>query len=193
MALVGANHRTPSPAFRGDDDRWAAVLRRDPRADGVFFYSVRTTGVYCRPSCAARRARRDNVRFHRTPPEAEAAGFRPCRRCRPAGPSLTQQRAAAVAKACQLIEGAETPPGLDALAESAGMSRFHCHRVFKASAGVTPKAYAAGHRTRRVRDELPRGGSVTEAVYGAGFNSSGRFLSAWRPRTESRGLSSDAP
>jgi AraC family transcriptional regulator, regulatory protein of adaptative response / methylated-DNA-[protein]-cysteine methyltransferase len=175
MALVGANHRTQSPAFTGDDDRWAAVLRRDPRADGVFFYSVRTTGVYCRPSCAARRARRDNVRFHRTPPEAEAAGFRPCRRCRPAGPSLTQQRAAAVAKACRLIEAAETPPGLDALAEAAGMSRFHFHRVFKAIAGVTPKAYAAGHRARRVRDELSRRGSVTEAVYGAGFNSSGRF------------------
>ena len=175
MALVGANHRTPSSAFTGDDDRWAAVLRRDPRADGVFFYSVRTTGVYCRPSCAARRARRDNVRFHRTPPEAEAAGFRPCRRCRPAGPSLAQQRAAAVAKTCRLIEAAETPPGLDALAAAAGMSRFHFHRVFKAIAGVTPKAYAAGHRARRVRDELSRRGSVTEAVYSAGFNSSGRF------------------
>jgi AraC family transcriptional regulator, regulatory protein of adaptative response / methylated-DNA-[protein]-cysteine methyltransferase len=175
MALVGAHPRTTPPAFTTDEARWAAVLRRAPQADGHFLYSVRTTGVYCRPSCASRRARRENVRFHRTPSEAEAAGFRPCRRCRPAGASLVQQRAAAVAKACRLIEAAETPPDLDALAAAAGMSRFHFHRVFKAVAGVTPKAYTAAHRARRVRDELSRRVSVTDAVYGAGFNSSGRF------------------
>ena len=108
MALVGANHRPADPAFGSDEERWAAVLRRDPTADDRFVYAVRTTGVYCRPSCPARRARRENVRFHRTTPEAEAAGFRPCRRCRPSGEGLAQRRAAAVAKACRLIETAET-------------------------------------------------------------------------------------
>jgi AraC family transcriptional regulator of adaptative response/methylated-DNA-[protein]-cysteine methyltransferase len=175
MALVGANHRWAGPAFGSDEERWAAVLRRDPAADGRFVYAVRTTGVYCRPSCPARRARRENVRFHRTTPEAEAAGFRPCRRCRPTGEGLAQRRAAAVAKACRLIETAETLPGLEGLARAVGMSRFHFHRVFKAIAGITPRAYAAAHRARRVRDELSRSRSVTEAVYGAGFSSSGRF------------------
>jgi AraC family transcriptional regulator of adaptative response/methylated-DNA-[protein]-cysteine methyltransferase len=175
MALVGANHRPADPAFGSDEERWAAVLRRDPTADDRFVYAVRTTGVYCRPSCPARRARRENVRFHRTTPEAEAAGFRPCRRCRPSGEGLAQRRAAAVAKACRLIETAETLPGLEALARAVGMSRFHFHRVFKAIAGITPRAYAAAHRARRVRDELGRSRSVTEAVYGAGFSSSGRF------------------
>ena len=158
-----------------DDERWAAVVRRDQRADGTFFYSVRTTGVYCRPSCASRRARRENVRFHQTSADAERAGFRPCKRCRPHAPALAEQRATAVAKACRLIETAEELPSLDALAESAGMSRYHFHRVFKSVAGVTPKAYAAAHRARRVRDELSRSDTVTDAIYGAGYNSSGRF------------------
>lgn len=141
----------------------------------MFYYSVRTTGVYCRPSCAARLARRENVRFHSTCEEAEQAGFRPCQRCRPNEPALTEQRAVAVAKACRLIETADETPNLDALAEAAGMSRFHFHRVFKAITGVTPKAYAAAHRAQRVREELSRSDTVTEAIYGAGFNSSGRF------------------
>jgi AraC family transcriptional regulator of adaptative response/methylated-DNA-[protein]-cysteine methyltransferase len=162
-------------AVADDGARWAAVVRRDPRADGLFYYSVRTTGVFCRPSCAARLARRENVAFHATPQAAEAAGFRPCRRCRPNEPALAEQRAAAVARACRLIEAAEEAPSLDALAEAAGLSRFHFHRVFKAVSGVTPKAYAAAHRARRVREELARSETVTEAIYGAGFNSSGRF------------------
>src|ERR1700754_429462 len=94
------------PAKTRDDERWQAVQRRDRAADGRFYYSVRTTGVYCRPSCAARRARRENVRFHATRQEAEAAGFRPCRRCRPHERALGEQHAAAVAKACRLIETA---------------------------------------------------------------------------------------
>jgi AraC family transcriptional regulator of adaptative response/methylated-DNA-[protein]-cysteine methyltransferase len=115
------------------------------------------------------------VRFHATPAEAERAGFRPCRRCRPNEPGLAKQRAAAVARACRLIETAETMPDLTALATAAGMSRFHFHRVFKTVTGVTPKAYAAARRTRRVREELTRNATVTEAIYGAGFNSNGRF------------------
>ena len=175
MGLVATNGSKVSPAFADDESRWQALLRRDPGADGVFFYSVRTTGVYCRPSCAARRARRENVRFHVTGAEAEGAGFRPCKRCRPDQPGLAEQRAAVVARACRLIESAEEAPGLDALAAGAGMSRYHFHRVFTAVTGVTPKAYAAAHRARRVREELARRDTVTEAIYGAGFNSSGRF------------------
>jgi AraC family transcriptional regulator of adaptative response/methylated-DNA-[protein]-cysteine methyltransferase len=163
------------PPFSNDEARWEAVVRRDRAADGVFYYSVRTTGVYCRPSCAARLARREHVRFHATCEEAEQAGFRPCKRCRPTAPALAEQHAAAVAKACHLIEAAEDVPNLDALAAAAGMSRFHFHRVFKTFTGVTPKAYAAAHRAQRVRDELSRTDTVTEAIYGAGFNSNGRF------------------
>jgi AraC family transcriptional regulator of adaptative response/methylated-DNA-[protein]-cysteine methyltransferase len=158
-----------------DHERWVAVQRRDPAADGHFYYSVRTTGVYCRPSCAARLPRRENVAFHPTREAAERAGFRPCRRCRPEGPPLSERRAAAVARACRLIERAEAVPSLDALARAAGLSRFHFHRVFKDVTGVTPKAYAAARRSRRVQQELSRAGTVTEAIYQAGFNSNGRF------------------
>lgn len=169
-----ATRRHPG-AFSSDAERWAAVVGRDRRADGVFYYSVRTTGVYCRPSCAARRARRENVRFHATGADAERAGFRPCKRCRPDGRGLGETRAAVVAKACRLIETAEELPSLDTLAAAAGLSRFHFHRVFKATTGLTPRAYAAAHRARRVRAELAKRGTVTDAIYGAGFNSSGRF------------------
>ncbi|HEY7649796.1 MAG TPA: bifunctional DNA-binding transcriptional regulator/O6-methylguanine-DNA methyltransferase Ada [Methylomirabilota bacterium] len=174
--MIGASTRQMrrSPGST-DEDRWAAVVRRDAGADGLFYYSVKTTGVYCRPGCASRRPRRENVRFHSTPAEAERAGFRPCRRCRPNEPGLAKQRAAAVARACRLIETAEAMPNLDTLAAAAGMSRFHFHRVFKTVTGVTPKAYAAAQRTRRVREELTRNATVTEAIYGAGFNSNGRF------------------
>lgn len=164
--------------FEDDASRWAAVLRRDRSADEAFVFSVRTTGVFCRPSCPSRRPRRENVRFHATPAAAKAAGFRACKRCRPTQPSLPEQRAAAVARACRLIESAEETPNLAALADAAGLSRFHFHRVFKSVTGVTPKAYAAAHRTRRVRDELARSGTVTEALYGAGFQSSGRFYAS---------------
>ena len=157
------------------DPRWAAVLARDPGADGRFWYSVRTTGVYCRPSCAARRARPENVRFHDSPADAECAGFRPCRRCRPDRPPARVAHADKVERACRLIEGAEQAPDLATLAADAGLSPFHFHRVFKAATGLTPKAYAAAHRARRVRNGLAHGDSVTSAVYDAGYNSSGRF------------------
>jgi AraC family transcriptional regulator of adaptative response/methylated-DNA-[protein]-cysteine methyltransferase len=161
--------------FSNDDERWAAVVRRDRRADGMFYYSVLTTGVYCRPGCPARLARRENVGFHASCEEAEQAGFRACKRCRPNEPGLAQQHATAVAKACRLIEEAEEMLSLNVLAHAVGMSRFHFHRVFKTVTGVTPNAYAAAYRARRVRDELPRRDTVTEAIYGAGFSSSGRF------------------
>lgn len=158
-----------------DEARWAAVARRAREADGQFFYSVKTTGVYCRPSCAARLANRRNVAFHLTPADAEAAGFRPCKRCKPTEASLTERYAKTVAQACRAIEAAETPPALAELARGAGLSPHHFHRIFKAVAGVTPKAYADAHRGQRVREELVRSGTVTEAIYDAGFNSGGRF------------------
>ena len=175
MAFVETRSATAPPSFSSDEDRWAAVVRRDRSADGTFYFAVRTTGIYCRPSCPARRARRENVRFHATPQEAEAAGFRACRRCRPNRAALAAPHSVAVAKACRLIEAADESPSLEALARSAGMSRFHFHRVFKAITGITPRAYAAAHRAQRAREELARSHTVTEAIYGAGFNSSGRF------------------
>ena len=162
-------------SFRNDDERWEAVCRRDRAADGALYYAVRTTGVYCRPSCSARQPRRENVEFHATPAAAEAAGFRPCKRCKPTAQGLAERHAAVVAKACGLIEQAEELPSLDDLARGAGLSPFHFHRVFKSVTGVTPKAYADAHRGRRVRDELKSAGTVTEAIYGAGFNSNARF------------------
>jgi AraC family transcriptional regulator, regulatory protein of adaptative response / methylated-DNA-[protein]-cysteine methyltransferase len=162
-------------SFRNDDERWEAVCRRDRAADGALYYAVRTTGVYCRPSCSSRQPRRENVEFHATPAAAEAAGFRPCKRCKPTAQGLAERHAAVVAKACRLIEQAEELPSLDDLARGAGLSPFHFHRVFKSVTGVTPKAYADAHRGRRVRDELKSAGTVTEAIYGAGFNSNARF------------------
>ncbi len=164
-----------SAEFTSDVQRWAAVVARNPAADGVFYYSVRTTGVYCRPSCASRTARRENVQFHADCAAAEASGFRPCKRCRPTEGSLLQRQAAAVARACQLIEASDELPTLDALAAAAGLSRFHFHRIFKQYTGLTPKAYAAGQRNDRLRAGLTRTKSVTDAIYESGFNSSARF------------------
>jgi len=157
------------------DPRWAAVLRRDPDADGRFLYSVRTTGVYCRPNCAARTPRPENVAFHETAADAERAGFRPCRRCTPDRPPLAAQRAATVAELCRFIDASDGPPTLAELAEHARLSPYHLHRLFKAITGLTPRRYAAAHRARRIRQELGRVESVTTAVFDAGYNSSGRF------------------
>ncbi len=157
------------------DPRWNAVAARDAAADGQFFYSVRTTGVYCRPSCGARTPKPENVAFHATVEEAERAGFRPCKRCKPKGPPLADRRAALVAALCRYIERAEHAPSLRELAEQSQMSPHHLHRVFKAVTGVTPAAYAAACRASRVREELRRCGNVTDALHEAGYGSSGRF------------------
>ena len=157
------------------DPRWAAIATRDGSADGTFWYSVRTTGVYCRPSCAARLPRPENVAFHATREHAERAGFRPCRRCRPDAPPLAEQHADTVAAACRRIESAESAPTLASLASAAGMSPHHFHRVFKAVTGLTPRAYAAAHRAQRVRTALDATDTVTAAIYDAGYQSSGRF------------------
>ena len=157
------------------DPRWARVLARDRSADGQFWYSVATTGVYCRPSCPSRAANPRNVGLYGSLAEARATGFRPCKRCNPDGPPADVENAAIVAKACRLIEQSEEVPSLMGLAEAANLSTSHFHRLFKSVTGLTPKDYAAAHQASRVRDELARGQSVTEAMYDAGFNSSGRF------------------
>lgn len=158
-----------------NDPRWAAVMARDPKADGTFYFSVKTTGVYCRPSCAARLARPENVRFYETCEQAEQAGFRPCKRCKPNQPSLVEQHAAKVTEACRIIEEAEEAPSLEALAQRVGVSTYHFHRVFKQVTGLTPREYAAAHREQRLRNELSQGGSVTEAIFDAGYNANSRF------------------
>jgi AraC family transcriptional regulator of adaptative response/methylated-DNA-[protein]-cysteine methyltransferase len=158
------------------DPRWAAIANRDAAFEGKFVYSVRTTGVYCRPACPSRRPKPEHVAFHATCEDAEREGFRACRRCRPNAASLAERHAAMVARACRRIEQSEELPKLDALAAAAGASAFYFHRVFKSITGMTPKAYGAAHRAKRVRDGLADGGSsVTEVIYDAGFNSNSRF------------------
>jgi AraC family transcriptional regulator of adaptative response/methylated-DNA-[protein]-cysteine methyltransferase len=158
-----------------EDLWWDAVGRRDPRFDKTFCFGVKTTGIYCRSSCPARHAKRAHVIFFRSHQDAEAAGFRPCKRCKPDQPSLHDQYVGKVAEACRLIEASETVPTLAELADGVGISAFHFHRIFRAIAGVTPKAYAVAHRQKRLRDEMKASKTVTEAIFGAGFNSSGRF------------------
>ncbi len=167
----------PRPAISAvtDDTRWARLVARDRSADGQFWYSVATTGVYCRPSCPSRAANPKNIRLHNSIAAAKAAGFRPCKRCNPDGASIESDNAVLVAKACRLIEESEAEPPLSALAASAGLSASYFHRLFKTIMGVTPKGYAAGRRAERVRGSLKTETSVTEAIYEAGFNSSGRF------------------
>ena len=172
----------PAPIQDIDDPRWTAIVARDAAADGTFVFSVRSTGVYCRPSCPARPARRENVAFHATCEDAERAGFRACKRCRPNEASQTERHAAAVARACRLIEAAETLPTLAMLAEAAGLSAHHFHRVFKSVTGVTPKAFGSAHRAARLAAGLPHAQTITTAIYDAGYNASSRFYESSNAR-----------
>ncbi|CAN5841467.1 bifunctional DNA-binding transcriptional regulator/O6-methylguanine-DNA methyltransferase Ada [soil metagenome] len=162
-------------AFTTDEERWQALAGRNPEAERSFFYSVRTTGVFCRPTCGSRLPRRENVAFHASAADAVAAGFRLCRRCNPTGLPLASEWAEAVARACRSIEAAAAPPSTPQLARAAAMSTSHFQRIFKQVTGLTPKTYAQSVRSARVRDDLHREGTITDAVYRAGFNSSSRF------------------
>src|SRR5580700_1288616 len=153
---------------------WAAVVAHDATQDGRFFYSVKTTGVYCRPGCASRQPRRENVAFYETSAAAEAAGFRACKRCRPNERSSADRHVAAIGRACALIRARDEIPSLAELAAAAGISRFHFHRVFKQITGATPRDYARTHRLGRLADKLETGQPVTEAIYASGFGSSSR-------------------
>ena len=161
------------------DAAWAAVLRRDRSADGTFVTGVLTTRIYCRPSCAARHPRRENVRFFPTGAEAAAAGLRPCLRCKP---DEVARDAAAVALALRLIDEAEEPPALEALAARAGYSPFHFHRIFKRATGVTPAAYARAKRARAMTESLESNGRVTDAIYDAGYSGPARFYADAKDR-----------
>lgn len=170
--------RDVTGAYTSDEDRWRAVREHDRAADGKFYYVVRTTGVYSRPSCVVRTARRENVMFLPTAEEARARGYRSCRRCRPDEPGLSRLHALAVARACRLMDESVVPLNLQELAHAAGYSRFHFHRMFKAFTGVTPHAYVSVVRARRVRRELTCAQTVSDAIYSSGFNSNGHFYAA---------------
>ncbi|MBS1989055.1 MAG: bifunctional DNA-binding transcriptional regulator/O6-methylguanine-DNA methyltransferase Ada [Cyanobacteria bacterium SZAS LIN-3] len=161
--------------MKENDIHWQAVVERDKNFDGRFFYSVKTTGVYCRPSCGARTALRSNVDFHPSCAAAEAAGFRPCKRCKPDQASLETQNAEKIAALCRLIENSPEPLSLDKLAEHAGLSRYHLHRLFKSITGLTPKDYFAAHQADKLRVQLNRSETITEAIFESGYNSNSRF------------------
>lgn len=158
-------HRSDQPG----EERWNAVLQRDPTADGRFYYGVVSTGIYCRPSCPSRRPKRENVRFFESTEAAEQAGLRPCRRCHPQDVS-TQQRV--VAQVQQLLQTAETAPSLAQLGEAVGLSPFHLQRLFKRATGLSPREYANLCRVERLKAGLKQGATVTEALYEAGYGSS---------------------
>ena len=158
-----------------DPARWDAVLARDAAHDGHFVYAVSSTGVSCRPSCPSRRPRAANVRFFARPVDAERAGFRSCRRCRPRELGTADPLAAVVRDACRQIEAADTPPSLEELARAAGLSQQHLQRAFRRLVGISPHAYAQGRRTERLRTALRAGNSVTAAQYEAGYGSGSRL------------------
>jgi AraC family transcriptional regulator of adaptative response/methylated-DNA-[protein]-cysteine methyltransferase len=174
MHMSLTKNSNPSSATEADP-RWARILLRDKTADGTFWYSVATTGVYCRPSCPSRAANPKNVGLHDTLEQARATGCRPCKRCNPDGVSREAEHAAIIARACRMIERSDVAPSLTALAAAAQLSPRYFHNLFKRATGLSPKAYAAGRRAGRVRDELDKGQSVTASIYEAGFQSSGRF------------------
>jgi AraC family transcriptional regulator of adaptative response/methylated-DNA-[protein]-cysteine methyltransferase len=175
MTTFLAELQKSTPSSVAEDPRWARIVARDKTADGHLWYSVVTTGVYCRPSCPSRMANPKNVQLHDNLESARATGFRPCKRCNPEGLSADAENAALVAKVCRMIEESEEEPSLEDLAKVVGRSPSYFHRIFKATTGVTPKEYATAHRAAKVRHGLTSGSTVTEAIYDAGFNSSGRF------------------
>ena len=158
---------------------WAAFERRDRNWDGRVIGAVKTTGIYCKPSCPARRPQRQNVEFFATAEEARAAGYRSCLRCRPDEVGRDRE---AVAKAVRLIEQAEEAPGLNDLAASVGYAPHHFQRIFTRDVGVSPAAYARALRAKRAKNALGENGSVTEAIYEAGYSGPSRFYADAKER-----------
>jgi AraC family transcriptional regulator of adaptative response/methylated-DNA-[protein]-cysteine methyltransferase len=194
MASLATDLRRDRPAAVNDlqpisdDEAWAAFERRDRGWDGRIFGGVRTTGIYCRPSCPARRPKRENVEFFTTATAAAAAGYRSCLRCLP---DEVSREDAAIGKALRLLARAEETPSLDDLAAAAGYSPHHFHRLFKRATGVTPAAYYRGLRARRAEAALAENDRITDAIYDAGYSGPARFYadagkrlgmtpSAWR-------------
>lgn len=177
-----SDDRNANTAFQSDDARWKAVMERNAHADGTFFYAVGTTGVFCRPSCTARRPLRKNVSFYGSKAEAKLAGFRPCKRCKPDSTPTHQRRKEAMVETCRLIERAEREPTLAELAGAVGLSPYHFNRVFKSIVGVTPKQYAIAHRSRIAAKQLKTSKDVTTAIYASGYGASSRFYESTRGR-----------
>lgn len=166
-------------AYGNDDARWQAVVGRDPGADGVFFYAVVSTGIYCRPVCPSRRPKRLNVRFFDAVDAAQHAGFRPCLRCRPDEVSTRQL---VVAQVQHLLDGNESTPSLVELGQAVGLSPYHLQRIFKRATGLSPRQYAAARRTERLKAGLQRGVTVTAAMYDAGYGSARALYETARDR-----------
>lgn len=158
-----------------DPSRWQAIVDRNKAADGSFVYAVRTTGVYCLPSHASRLPKRENVEFFDTPEAAEEQGYRPSKRLRRGQPALENRYAEKIAAACRYIEQHDEDIQLASIAEYAGLSRYHFHRLFKAATGLTPKSYANAHRNQRLRDSLHQSENITDAIFAAGFHSNSQF------------------
>lgn len=177
VAMTSDSRRNGARIPRSDNDvLWQAVLSRDARFDGRVFFGVRSTGVYCRPSCPARRPRREQVVFFNIPEAAEKAGFRSCRRCRPRAVATADPQAVMVQQVCRYIEDhIDAPPTLEALSALTGVSAYHLQRVFKRVAGITPRQYAEACRLSKFKSGVKKGESVAGAMYDAGYGSSSRL------------------
>jgi AraC family transcriptional regulator, regulatory protein of adaptative response / methylated-DNA-[protein]-cysteine methyltransferase len=185
MASLAPIARTPRSEAVGNvsrldpDTAWAAFMRRDRKWDGRIIGAVKTTGIYCKPSCPARRPKREHVEFFSVAEEARAAGYRPCLRCKPDEVGRDRE---AVARAVTLIENAEETPTLDQLADAVGYAPHHFQRIFKRDLGVSPAEYARGLRNRRTETALKANGRVTDAVYDAGYSAPSSFYSDAKER-----------
>jgi len=159
--------------YNSYEARWKAVSENNSNADGAFYYAVITTGIYCRPSCRSRLPNRSNVEYFTTFDDAEAAGYRACKRCRPAATSNVEKTEQKIIHACRIIEGSETPIKLEELATQINLSPYHFHRLFKKIVGVTPKQYASRRQSQRFQKNLKTCPSITDAIYSTGYGSSG--------------------
>src|SRR5882672_5977596 len=186
MPTAGLKARTTS-------DQWKSVLARDTRANGTFVYAVSSTGIYCKPSCASRRPRRDRVVFFDAPADAVRAGYRACKRCRPDEADAVDPWVDKIRRACVYLANVDGHVSLAHLAARLGGSPYHLQRSFKRLVGVTPREYAEACRLRKMKRSLRRGESVTEAMLDAGYSSSSRFYEraasklAMKPQVYRRG------